>query len=208
MKKLLIGTACVLASGSLMAAAMPVHRPMPTGPYGWYAGVGINKDATMSETVTSNNTGMKWTQNKSHPSWQLFAGYRLSKYFGNEMMFSHFGHNQYYNKPNLKESTYDRFAVSYDALAFLPLHQYFEMFVKGGVDYYYARASNYIAGVYDKRAKISTFGGNFGAGLQFNWRMLAARVQYTNYEAMMTANTQGIYEPSNVVSFDVLYRFG
>ena len=81
MKKLLIGTACVLASSTLLAGALPAHRPMPAGPHGWYAGIGINHGA-----LTSESQGATGTRNKlesSNYGKNIFVGYRLSRHFGN-----------------------------------------------------------------------------------------------------------------------------
>lgn len=208
MKKLLIGTACVVATGGLMAAAMPVHQPMPMGPHGWYAGVGINYSTIVSETYTSNNGGTKYWLDRTNAGKNVFVGYRLSRYFGNELNYSYFGHRVYRNVAGNKTSTHNTWAMYYDALAFLPLHQNFEFFVKGGVDTYHAVTANVRSGTYDRRAKIKAFGANFGAGLQFNWRMLGVRAQYTNYEAFLTNETQTHYDPTNLLSLDVLYRFG
>lgn len=211
MKKLLIGTSFVLASGGLMAAAMPVHQPMPMGPHGWYAGLGVNMSTVVSETTYSNNSGAeKYKLEKANKGKDIFVGYRLNKYFGNELNYSYFGHRVYKNiATGEKTSTHNNWAVSYDALAFLPLHENFEFFVKGGVDAYNAVGANVRDNSgHDRRAKIKEFGGNFGTGLQFNWRMLGVRAQYTNYETFLTSATQDRYDPANLLSLDVLYRFG
>lgn len=213
MKKLLIGTACVLASGALMAGAMPYHKAMPAGPHGWYAGAGINYSALLSQHT---GTPAATVHSKDfNPSFNLFAGYRLTRHFGNELMYSHVGHRQWSSQATnaVLESTHDSWLLQYDALGFIPLNQIFpgfEFFVRAGVDYLYTQGFNAdaaAAAAYNKSAKLSTFAWNFGAGLQYNWRMLAARVSYTNYENTLRAADQAFDFP-NLVAFDVLYRFG
>lgn len=220
MKKLLIGTACVLASGSLLAGALPAHEPMPVGPHGWYAGLGINHGELTSETQNAYNATVAGNNKleESHPGVNVFVGYRLSQYWANELEFSDVGNRQWKvnagaGNNHRKQSTHDTWLVQYDALGFIPLYEVLnglEFFGKAGVDKYYTRGFNADAtatATYDKNAKLSTFAWNWGAGLQYNWRMLGARISYTNYENTFRAVDQG-FDPSNLVALDVMYYFG
>ena len=210
MKKLLIGTACVLASGSLLAGALPAHKPMPAGPHGWYAGIGINHGALTSETQGAGDVARNKLENSNYGK-NLFVGYRLSRHFGNELEFSKVGNRQWKVGTDTR-STHGTWLLQYDALGFIPLYQVLnglEFYANVGVDKYYSRgfSADGAGAVYSKRAKISTFAWNFGAGLQYNWRMLAARLSYTNYENTFRA-ADLVFDPSNLVALDVLYRFG
>jgi len=203
MKKVLLGTAGLLASATLMAAAMPVRHSVKANP--WYVGVGVNGNSQFLDKTDRNS---KLSSHKA--GFNVFAGYNFSKYWGNELEYYYIGDRNYKNAAT-RQKYKTTWAVSYDVLGYLPLIKYVKAFGKVGAEYY---AQSHINAHYDSvngyrtTGRLSTIGMNFGGGLQAIYKQFGARVSYTNFEALMPAANQNNFDPVNLIGFDVMYYFG
>jgi hypothetical protein len=190
MKKLAI---IALASGMAFAAA-PAYKAATN--LGWYAGVGLNYYTGMTED-NATIFGDTIKLDSQNLGWNLFAGYRNTQHFGTELGFSRIGDITYKNSEGDKYTQKNMWTVSYDANFYMPLVAGFEVFAKGGVDYFAGKFEN---------DKLHTFGLNYGLGLQYTYQQFGARVSYTDLQTL-THNQKDDFNVPNLLNLDVFYIF-
>jgi len=205
MKKVLLTCAAtgafLVASSASMAAAMtaaPAFNP-------WYVGIGVGATSGIVEKVETND---KLETNRL--GVDVFAGYNLTKHFGTELGYNYIGRRSYEVNTDNTSHDINGWDVYYDALAYMPLGQYFKVFAKGGVDYLAISdaATNYAA-MRGSESKLKTFGMNFGAGLQFNYQQFGARLVYTDLQTLtFRQKNDANFNVPNLLGLDIMYFFG
>jgi opacity protein-like surface antigen len=201
----------LVASGSTFAAA--AAAPMAPAYNPWYVGVGINYSSGMTYKVEDQTTnGLKSKLDDQNVGWNLFAGYNITKTTAIEVGYNYFGKTTYkvYDADSSVKPYVKGWALYGDGIWSLPLNQYFKVFAKAGVDYINLEskdAESTTALTLTDRNKLSTFGLNYGAGVQFDYQQFGARLSYTDFQSM-TRNQKDNFDVPNLIALDVMYHFG
>ncbi|MBN1684875.1 MAG: porin family protein [Gammaproteobacteria bacterium] len=114
--------------------------------------------------------------------------------------------------------------VYYDGIFTFPIHPNFSVYGKAGVNYYYTKATTDgmiyfwdedeqdstgkylpIHGVHANQ-KLSSFGWNYGGGIQLNFKQVSIRGDYTHMN--FTNNDEQLFMTPNLVGVDFMYNFG
>ena len=221
MRKLLsfaIATAGIAIAGASVAGPHAATSSNHSQVHPWYFGGGINYGPITTDKVEGQFEGSPETieLDHRHPGGNLFLGRRINHYFGTEAGISYLGTDKYHTEKNAgvdkDEKLKNQWTLHMVGNAFLPLTKWFEPYAFGGVSYLYGLLEiKHKDNTPAESQRYSGFGLIYGAGLQFNYDRLGARLSYTRLNKS-SANAQsggdGAQSPQDYVSFDILYRFG
>jgi opacity protein-like surface antigen len=227
MNKTILASAVAVAgltvAGVSFAAAAPA--PMMTGMTNpWSVGVGVNYSAVQSDKATVSNSDYVKLNSRGWGG-NIFAGYRINKYFGTELGLDMLGSNKY-KYVDASDSTkndsdavklQDQWNLHFVGQAFLPVNNWFSPYVFAGVGYINSELKVATTTTTTTKDNQAAFGFVYGAGLQFNFNQFGVRASYTRLDPSSTSshdtftvNGQQFTLPTtkDYISLDVLYRFG
>jgi len=217
MKKTLV-TSVILAAGLTVAgfasagvySAPQHHRTFQAHP--WYVGVGVNYYAGNTEDLNySSDSALELTTptkiKNNDIGWNIFAGRDICRHFAAEGGFTYLGNNEWEETDHTDDSvkTDSNWFIYFDGLAHVNLNKYFELFAKGGVDYFDGEIK---ADYHDAHDTLHTFGLNYGAGLQFNYQQFGARLSYTQLVVNKVQKENFTWSEPSFIALDFLYHFG
>lgn len=201
MKKLAI----IALAGGMAFAAAPAYKAATN--LGWYAGVGLNYFSALTEDgiTPSADVSDQYDLDSQSLGWNLFAGYRNTQHFGTELGFNWIGDLKYKDKSeDVTSKQKCMWALSYDALFYMPLVDGLEVFAKGGADYFSGSITNSTVSIND--VKLHIFGLNYGVGLQYTYQQFGIRAAYTDFQTV-THNQKDDFNIPNLLNLDVFYMF-
>jgi len=217
MNKLLLTSAAavVLAASSVsFAGGTPTVSHAVANP--WYVGIGINHNASTYDELR-NSSNYKYELTSSGFGGNIFAGYRMSRFFGTELGLAMFGENQYRatgTGTSSKLKYKSQWNVSYVGQVYVPITSWFHPYIFAGGAYMHSNISLTNSPTKDS---YSGFGLVYGAGLLFTYNNFGVRASYTDQAESHSAHfntitSNGItfkaLQTIDYVSLDVLYRFG
>lgn len=213
MKKTLIAAVLAATTAGAFAAAAPVMNAQPSTP--WYVGVGLDYSPVWTDNIGSGAFKLKTRGFGGN----VFVGYHVNKYFGTEFGVDIVAPNKYSAGAVSNAVQYkNRWNVHFVGNAYLPVNAWFSPFAFAGVAWMNNRMD--VLGV--EAEKYSGLALTYGAGLQFNIQEFGIRLKYTRFDdsqnfhldnvggaVPVTAGaTVNVPQSQDILSLDVLYRFG
>ena len=215
MKKLILLTA---ASAIALSATAFAATPNTFNP--WYAGVGVNYPATQRDGF-SDSDNRNYKLHSKTMGYNVFVGKYYNKFLGVEIGINKFGSSTFRddNDGDISKIKFENAMAYYlDLIGNLPIAYGFSAYLKAGGDYF----SNGKIKISDPSASppeqesftVSKFTANYGIGLQYMYKNLGARLEYTNYLVDgVNIKTDIDYSDSimknmrDIISFNLMYIF-
>ncbi|MBI1395273.1 MAG: outer membrane beta-barrel protein [Betaproteobacteria bacterium] len=170
------------------------------------AGAGFTKlrHACANATPASGFSGVC---DESNGSFQVFGGYRFSRYGGVELSYHDFGKARSIGTQNgtAIDGFWRGFGVGLGAVGILPIGERVEAAAKVGVMYWSAEADRFLS----TRAKLTDSGFNLTAGVFATWYFMpqaGLRLEYDRFQNVGDEKTLGQFD-LDTVSLNLVARF-
>lgn len=177
---------------------------------GWYVGVGVNRSATNSISLTTKNADGEQTNNASATStkygYDVLAGKKFTDMFAVEASYNTYGKNTFGVTGTEDNATYDPlWSTMLMGVVSTPAYEGFTAHAKGGLAYYSVTGTQTGAASSTNDSQYRGTNLAYGLGVEYDYRQFGLSFDWTRIDASQNNAGDDVYVPDQY-SLNFIYN--